>query len=193
MRLEKNRTFILKISIGPRCPGFCPMSDMSDRKYDALKRFSVPYWCGTARHGKHDGATRKGHTMTIDNEYLIRKAINRQAAIDSIRAFALPLHKRYVEAWNGWDAANDRILVDDAGNADMQAISDIRMEIIVTLASRGVMLIGAEEDEVIADWGIHENSDGSGARVRMICEPAIVWETASYGYIVVHKAYTIAA
>ena len=130
---------------------------------------------------------------TKDDEQAISDAITRQAAIDEIRAFAAPLVKRYNEAWNGYDRANDLELVDEVGKLDMVRISDIRLEVLHTLASRAITLVGDEEDVVTADWGIHANSDGSGERVRMICEPAILWESPTYGWVVVERAYTIAA
>lgn len=128
-----------------------------------------------------------------DAESAMNYAIARQAAIDSMRTLVAEPYKRYTDAYNGYDRANDLELVDSVGKLDHQAISDIRMEIIATFASQAITLVGGEEDEVIADWDIHDNSDGSGERIRMVCEPAILWESPTYGWIVVQKAYTIAA
>lgn len=149
-------------------------------------------WWGKAEPDTPTHTRRKGHTMTNDDESRKNYAIARQAAIDSIRAFVAEPYKRYVDAYNGYDRANDLELVDCRGKLDMAAISDIRMEIVRTFAEAGITLVGGEEEEVVADWDIHDNSDGSGERVRMICEPAILWESPAYGWIVVQKAYTIA-
>jgi len=128
-----------------------------------------------------------------DDEQRIRHAIDRQAAIDSIRAFAAPVVTRYNEAYNGYDRANDLELVDSVGKLDIEAIARIRLECVATLATRGITLVGDEEDVVTADWGMHANSDGSDSTTRMVCEPAVLWESPAYGWIVVEKAYTIAA
>lgn len=126
-------------------------------------------------------------------ECRVTAAIRRQAQIDQMRALVAETYKRYVDAYNGYDRANDRELVDSVGKLDHQAISDIRLECIRIMAEQAITLVGDEEDEVIADWSIHDNSDGSGERVRMVCEPAILWHSRTYGWMCIQKAYTIAA
>ena len=125
----------------------------------------------------------------------LKAAIDRQAAIDSIRAIAEDALARYEDAWNGYDRANDRELVDFAHTppkVDEAAISRLQAEITAELDNQGITLIHRIEAEMDADWDTMDNSDGSGTDYRLVCRPAAMWTSEAYGPIVVIKAVTYA-